>query len=158
VSCAQKLTVVCLLYALASTSTISSIALEEPLQLHVEVKEGLLSVQVGKMLLEDVLRQVAEQANLQIHTRGDLGQVRPQAFEEVPLEDGIRRLVGDNRVSLMMRYDVDEAGARRVAEILAYQAGVVPAELLEERRMLSELRRITPPPPPPPPPAAEAPQ
>ena len=70
----------------------------------------------------------------------------------MPLDEGIRRLVGDNRVNLIMRYEVDEAGQKRVVQVTARAAGEIPAEFLEQRRMRTELASIRVPPPPPPPP------
>jgi hypothetical protein len=70
----------------------------------------------------------------------------------VPIDEGIRRLVGDNRVSLIMRYGLDAAGERHLVEVDARAAGAIPAEFLERRRMRDELARIRVPPPPPPPP------
>ncbi len=70
----------------------------------------------------------------------------------MPIDEGIRRLVGDNRVNLIMRYEVDAAGERRLVEVNARAAGEVPAEFLEQRRMRTELASIRVPPPPPPPP------
>jgi hypothetical protein len=125
----------------------------EPEAARINVRGDLLDAEVSAVPLGDVLRAVAEKAGFEIETRGDLGEVRPQSFEGVALEDGIRRLVDDNRVNLIMRYEVDEAGKRRLVEVTARAAGEVPAELLEQRRMRVELARIRVPPPPPPPPA-----
>jgi hypothetical protein len=81
--------------------------------------------------------------------RGDLGKVRPQRFEGVPLDEGVRRLIGENRVNLMMRYEFDGAGEKRL--VIAGAAGELPAEPTEQRRMRGKLARIRVPPPPPPP-------
>jgi hypothetical protein len=123
-----------------------------PETLRVEVVGQALSVEVGDVALREVLREVARQAGFEVETWGDLGQVPPERFEGVPLDEGVRRLVGDNRVNLIMRYEVDEAGDRRLVQVTARAAGEVPAELLEQRRMRVELARIRVPPPPPPPP------
>jgi hypothetical protein len=119
----------------------------------VDLRGDMLDVEVRAAPLGDVLRAVAEKAGFEIETRGDLGEVRPQSFEAVPLDEAIRRLVGDNRVNLIMRYEVGEAGERRLVEVTARAAGEVPAAFLEQRRMRTELSRIPIPPPPPPPPA-----
>lgn len=124
-----------------------------PEALRVEVVGQALSATVEDAPLREVLRQVGRQAGLDVGTRGDLGLARPQAFEAVPLEEGIRRLIGDNRVNLMMRYKIEETGQRRLVKVIAFPAGEVPAGLLEQRRMRSDLARIGVPPPPPPPPA-----
>ena len=123
-----------------------------PEALRIDVVGQTLSAEIGDAGLGEVLREVGRQAGFGVEIYGDLGQVRPQKFQGVPLEEGIRRLVGDNRVNLMMRYEVDEAGERQLVEVTARAAGEVPAELLEQRRMRAELARIRVPPPPPPPP------
>jgi hypothetical protein len=123
-----------------------------PETVRVEVVRQAVSVEVGDAALEEVLREVGRHAGFEVETRGDLGRARPQAFQGVPIDEGIRRLVGDNRVNLIMRYEVDQAGDRRLVEVDAGAAGEVPAEFLEQRRMRAELARMRVPPPPPPPP------
>ena len=125
----------------------------EPEAATIDLRGDLLDAEVGAAPLGDVLRAVAEKAGFEIETRGDLGEVRAQRFEGVPLDQAIRRLVGDNRVNLIMRYEVGETGERRLVEVTARAAGEVPAAFLEQRRMRTELSRIPIPPPPPPPPA-----
>ena len=122
-----------------------------PGALRVKVFGRALSVEVGDTALDEVLREVGHQAGFEVETRGDLGPVRPQVFEGVPIEQGIRRLVGDNPVNLMMRVEADQAGDKRLVEVSARAAGELPAELLEQRRMRYELARIPVPPLPPPP-------
>ena len=116
------------------------------------MRGDLLDAEVRAAPLGDVLRAVAEKAGFEIETRGDLGEVRAQRFEGVPLDQAIRRLVGENPVNLIMRYEVGEPGGRRLVHVTARAAGEVPATFLEQRRMRTELSRIPIPPPPPPPP------
>ena len=111
-----------------------------------------LAVEVGAAPLAEVFHAWAKETGIAVEVRGDLGLVRPQAFEGVPLEEAVRRLVGENRVNLIMRYEVGETGERRLVEVTARAAGEVPAAFLEQRRMRTELSRIRIPPPPPPPP------
>jgi hypothetical protein len=124
---------------------------DAPEKLRVEVVGEALSIEVGDAAVGEVLREVARQAQFAVATYGNLGLARAQRFEGVPLEDAIQRLVGDNRVNLIMRYEIDAEGERRLVEVTARAAGDVPAALLEGRRMRAELARIRVPPPPPPP-------
>jgi hypothetical protein len=127
---------------------------EEAQTMRVEVVDGALSVELAEVPLDLVLKSIGDQAGVRISVRGDLGDAQPQAFENLPLDEGVRRLVGDNRVNLIMRYEVSEMGVRRLAEVHARAAGGVPPTVLEMRRMRTELSRVRPPPPPPPPPPA----
>jgi hypothetical protein len=121
--------------------------------MRIEVVDGALSVEVGAAPFDQILKNIGDQAGVRISVRGDLGEVRPQAFENLPLEEGVRRLVGDNRINLIMLYEADETGGRRLAEVRARASGEVPEAYLQQRRMRTELSRVRPPPPPPPPPA-----
>ena len=123
-----------------------------PATVKLRFDQQTLAAEVGAAPLAQVLRAVAEETDMEIEIRGELGEVRPQAFEGVPLEEAMRRLVGDNRVNLIMRYEVDAAGGRRVVSVTVRAAGEVPADFLEQRRMRAELSRVRIPPPPPPPP------
>lgn len=122
----------------------------------IEVDEGLLSVEVSDAPVTEVLEAIGEQAEFELKVRGELGETARQAFEGVPLEDGIRRLVGGNPVNLVMSYEVGKDGKRRLAEVRAHAARAVSAEAMEELRMRLSIRREEPPPPPPPPPEALA--
>ena len=118
----------------------------------IRVQGQALSVVIEEALLVKVLHEIARQAEFELEARGDLGRVLPQRFGGVPLEEGIRRLVGDSRINLIMRYEAGETGEKRLVEVTARAAGEVPAAFLEQRRMRTELSRVRIPPPPPPPP------
>ena len=123
--------------------------------LRFEVEGQTLSIAIEDASLADVLDEVARRAKFDLETHGELGRVRSQQFAGVPLKEAIQRLVGDNRVNLVMRYATDEVGTRRLAEVHARAVGQVPAAFLQERRMRTELSRVRIPPPPPPPPTMQ---
>ncbi len=88
-----------------------------PVEIDVTVEDGVLAVNVSNARLEDVLRAIAERAGLRLRLAGDLG--RPiTAWFTLRLEEGLRRLVGDN--SLIMIYEParGQAGQLMLAEIL----------------------------------------
>ena len=58
----------------------------------VTVADGRLSVRIDAAPLEAVLEAIAAQTDVAITIRGDPGMVRPQAFADLPLDAGIRRL------------------------------------------------------------------
>lgn len=66
----------------------------EAAEVEVDVERRLLTASVGDEPLADVLREVAAQTGIDIRFSGDIGAARPQRFSELPLETGIRRLVG----------------------------------------------------------------
>jgi hypothetical protein len=127
-----------------ATGGLCSAAENKLVGFRVKTEGDLLSVEIGDAPLGDVLLEIAKRAGFEVRTRGDLGWVRPQAFERLPLATGIQRLIGDERINLLMSYEVDDTGKKRLVEVRAYQAGELPAGFLEQRRMLSELSRYRP--------------
>ena len=96
-----------------------------PAEIDVAVQGGLLSVKVRNAPLEDVLRAVADEARLGLKLRGDL--TRPvTSWLALPLEEGIRRLVGAN--SLIMIYAPVEGGVDqpRLTEIRVSESSPEP--------------------------------
>ena len=68
-----------------------------PVEIDVTVEDGVLSVHVRDARLEDVLRVIAERADLRLRLAGDLG--RPiTAWFTLRLEEGLRQLVGDTSI------------------------------------------------------------
>lgn len=121
--------------------------------IRIEVTDGLLSVTLGEVALQPVLEAIAEQAGLQLKTRGELGTVRPQAFEGQPLAEGIRRVVGDNRINLMLSYETASDGGRHLVGVRAYGAREAsrPTSARQVQRNWGPPTRRPPPPVPPPP-------
>jgi hypothetical protein len=110
----------------------------------VKIEGDLLSVEISDALLGDVLLEIAQRAGFGLRTRGDLGQIRPQTFERLPLVTGIQRLIGDKRVNLLMSFEVDATSKKRLARVLAQQAGELPAGFLEYKNMRPALGRSRP--------------
>ena len=123
-------------------------------EIHIGFDRGRLAVAVGEVALERILDAIARQAGLRLKTRGDLGSARAQAFEGLPLTEGIKRVVGDSRVNLIMFYEPTPGGRkRRLIEVRAYaaQRALTNSPRVERGRPspLPTLPRAPPPPPPP---------
>ena len=58
-------------------------------RLEVRVEKGRLSVDVGAVPLVDVLKAIAEQTGADLLVHGNPGLVRPKAFTDEPLPQGI---------------------------------------------------------------------
>ena len=98
--------------------------LEGAEQFDVTFDHGLLSLEARKAALSRVLRAVAEQADFKLRFRGEVNTPVTLSLDGVPLEKGIRRLVGRN--SLVIMHD-----SRDVSTVLvdvAYNAPIVAIE------------------------------
>jgi phosphoribosylcarboxyaminoimidazole (NCAIR) mutase len=89
--------------------------------LEVSVDGGRMSADVGAVPLADVLTAVAEQTGARLSVRGELGKVRPQAFDRVPLAEALPRLAQPN--GLILRFDDGAEGNRRLLAIHAVAPG-----------------------------------
>jgi hypothetical protein len=124
-------------------------------EIHIEFDRGRLAVAVGEVALERILDAIAREAGLRLKTRGDLGSARAQAFEGLPLSEGIKRVVGDSRVNLIMFYEPTLGGRkRRLIEVRAYERALMNRPRVE-RGPPSPLPTLPRAPPPPPPPAVD---
>lgn len=107
----------------------SSQAATEPVQngsaqLDVSFDRGLLSLEARDAALARVLREVAQQADFKLQFRGSVNTPVTLSLDGVPLERGIRTLVGRN--SLVIMHD-----SREVSSVLvdvAYNAPIVAIE------------------------------
>jgi HEAT repeats len=88
--------------------------------LSVTVAEGRLSVRVAEAPLEAVLEAIAAQTDVAITIRGDPGTVRPQAFADLPLDLGIRRLAGERGLMMMFARANDRGAPGRLREVRVY--------------------------------------
>ncbi len=84
----------------------------------VTVSEGRLSVSLRSATLREVMEEIARQAAIELRFRGSGGEATvSDAFVALPLEDGLRRLLGGTN------YVVHHAGkgpARRVVRVTVY--------------------------------------
>ena len=84
------------------------------------------------MPLADVLQTIGEQSGVDIKMSGELGDVRPQQFSDIPLALGIRRLVGSN--SLVMIHSSQDGPPRLVAVRVYAASPPVEGEAVEREQ------------------------
>ena len=89
--------------------------------LEVTVEDGRLSADLGAVPIADVLAAIAEQTGAKLSVRGQLGNVRPQAFKNVPLSEALPRVAQPNGV--ILQFDGEAGGARRLLAIHAVAPG-----------------------------------
>ncbi len=94
-------------------------------QFDVTVDQGLLSLEAREAALARVLRAVAEQADFKLRFRGEVDTPVTLSLDGVPLEKGIRRLVGRNSLVVIMQ---DSRDVSTVLVDLAYNAPIVAIE------------------------------
>ena len=104
-------------------------------QFDVTVDQGLLSLEAREAALARVLRAVAEQADFKLRFRGEVDTPVTLSLDGVPLETGIRRLVGRN--SLVIMHD-----SRDVSTVLVDVAYAAPIVAIEHDRPAFTLDRI----------------
>lgn len=82
--------------------------------LAVSVEGGLVSVDIGRVPIADVLRSIAGQAGIEIIVRGDLGTAMAQKFSGLTLEKSIGRLLQSRKgVGVTIVYEPAAAGQSR---------------------------------------------
>jgi hypothetical protein len=91
-----------------------------PTDLTVTVADGRLSVRVGDAPLEAVLEAIVAQTDVAITIRGDPGMVGAQAFTDLPLDLGIRRLTGERRLMMIFQPSGDPGEPGRLQEVWVY--------------------------------------
>ncbi len=89
-------------------------------QFRVAIEEGLLSVRLEKVPLAEVLHEIGKEAGIRVIISGELGAVRPQSFQRLPLEAGIARLVGDNGLVMIRAAPDDATRTARLTQIMVY--------------------------------------
>lgn len=104
---------------------------------YIEVMRPLLSAELTEQIpAEGVLREIGAQANAMVEIRGSLGNALRNSFSQVPLAEGIRRVMS-KRVGLAFFHFGDAEGSQRVYKIIAFEVaprasgGVVTADIQE---------------------------
>ena len=92
----------------------------------VDFRDGKLSVDARDADLADLLREIATRADFELTTTGQLGR-RSAILTDVPLEEGLRRLLQGHELMLIYR-PAGVRGAPRVvaAHVFAERAGGAP--------------------------------
>lgn len=88
----------------------------------VRIERGRISVDVGVVPMADVLTTVARDLSTEVLVRGDLGQTKAQTFADLPLVDGLERLVQPN--NLLVEFAPPRTGvAPRIMRIRVFGLG-----------------------------------
>lgn len=77
----------------------------------IRIEDGRLSVRLSDIPLATVLERIGREAGIEVRIVGDLGAARPEQFDELRLDEGIRRLVGDAH-SLVILFAPGPSGSR----------------------------------------------
>jgi HEAT repeat protein len=123
--------------------------------LAITVDQGLVSVDVHDALLADVLRSVSEQAAVQVTMRGGDRDRVTESFDDVALDEAIKRLARGHDVVLIYRSRKGRTGTGGLVEALVYEASLPSApavidpkqrtaRLQAVRKLIQEARRRQP--------------
>jgi hypothetical protein len=88
----------------------------------VTVRQGLLTVDVRDARLADVLHLIGERAGLQVSIDDAVGDLITAVFNDVPLDQGIRRLVRGNSLVLLYVSPKGSEGTPQLTEVRVYGA------------------------------------
>jgi hypothetical protein len=97
----------------------------------VEVRDDLLTVKVQQMPLEQVLKEVAQQSGIRLRIQGSLAEPVSVVFEDLPLDDGLKRLLKDRNFVLMYTRGPAGAAPQQLTEVLVFSTA--PASTLARR-------------------------
>ena len=89
----------------------------------VAVREGLLSVNLRDAPMADVLLAIGTQAGFEVIIRGDLSAPVTRSFTDLPLDKGIRRVVGDGSLIMIYAPSRGRGEVRALVKVIALGAG-----------------------------------
>lgn len=92
-----------LLIAVMSAQVSTATATGKRSEIEVNLKKGTLSVQLSNRPLADVLKIIGDEVGFRLMVFGSLESRITQDFSNLPLSEGIRRLVGNRSVAIMYR-------------------------------------------------------
>jgi hypothetical protein len=94
-----------------------------PAMAEMAIREGLLSVKLRHAPMADVLLAIGAQAGFEVIIRGDLSAPVTWSFSDLPLDEGIRRLLADSALVMIYAPSQGQAGLRPLAKVIALGAG-----------------------------------
>ena len=71
-------------------------ATDQSTEIEIKVRDGMLSVNVENALLAEILIQIAKETGFKLVLYGGLESTTTRTFTDVPINEGIRRLVGQS--------------------------------------------------------------
>jgi hypothetical protein len=106
---------------------------------YVKLENGLLSVSLIDVQLKDVLEEISEQGKIKIIMEKDIEQSLTMEFNELPLEEGLKRLLEGTDYYMIF------SPGKPTSPYLIKEVKIIPRSS-EPRRTVQE---VTPPPAPP---------
>jgi HEAT repeat protein len=94
-----------------------------PAMVEMAIREGLLSVKLRHAPMADVLLAIGAQAGFEVIIRGDLSAPVTWSFSDLPLDEGIRRLLAGSALVMIYTPSQGQAGLRPLAKVIALGAG-----------------------------------
>lgn len=98
----------------------------------VSYDQGLLTAVIRDAPLTDVLRTIAERANLSVEIHGELTELVTYSFENTPLQKAIGAILGDNSWLMIYRPSNDRARGQVPAMLAVYGTSGAPAGTAEK--------------------------
>lgn len=125
-----------------------------------EMKDGRLSVATAGIPGRELLVELGELGGFEVRIIGEPGEVGPDSFRDLPVDEAIERLFKRSVRSLVILYDEDDTGNFRVAKVRISAREPTPALApgapatsrnapSRPRAVVAELRSEVRPPPPP---------
>ena len=100
--------------------------------IEIDVHNNLISVDLIEARLGDILLAIGEKAGFKPHLSGDLSERLTLTFVDVPIEKGLKRLVGKNSLSLLYNQAQSPSpgtqnGDKKIAEIWVIGRNKMPS-------------------------------
>lgn len=124
------------LTVLLTVSMAASAALAQDIDIRVDGDR--LSVELGQVPLADVLRAAGAAGGFEVKLEGELGEVQPQRFQDLPIGRAIKRLTGDH--GLIMLY-ANDGTLETVRVHAATMIGASPEAREAARKRAAERRQ-----------------
>jgi hypothetical protein len=118
----RLIAILCVLASLSGFARTTSGAETEsatPSFIEVVVDQGRLTISVQDAPLDEVLQAVGDEAGIAIEMRGDLTASITKSFADVPLYEGIRRLLRGH--SYMLSGDVEQSRRLEISVLTSYR-------------------------------------
>jgi hypothetical protein len=118
----RLIAILCVLASLSGFAQTTSGAETEsttPSSIEVVVDDGRLTISVQDAPLDEVLQAVGDEAGITIEVRGDLTASITKSFADVPLYEGIRRLLRGQ--SYMLSGDVEQSRRLEISVLTSYR-------------------------------------
>jgi hypothetical protein len=147
-------TIAVLMAAVIGSAKLASFAVadaQDAFRVDYDREQVSLSATVSTVAADNLLVVIADAAGIRVRVRGEVGTVRAQSFDGLPLDVAIQRLFRSPDRSLVMLYKPAPDGGQRLAEVrLSARAARTPQTLADDApAQLAAAPPVAMPPPPP---------